>query len=159
MLKARLNNAFADFGDDMLKIAGIGEFATSWTYNWAAGARPANYEAALQLVAKRGWAFQQHTLSLAEDQFTTGTFEQVNAVTPIRDLRWSIAHVPRIDLASPSTDGCTCRVRRRTADRRSAPSSTAASRRAPARTRPPCRCSIRGSKSTTWSPARTRRVS
>ena len=98
MLKARLNNAFADFGDDMLKIAGIGEFATSWTYNWAAGARPANYEAALQLVAKRGWAFQQHTLSLAEDQFTTGTFEQVNAVTPIRDLRWSIAHVPRIDL-------------------------------------------------------------
>jgi predicted amidohydrolase YtcJ len=98
MLRQRLLNAFPDFGDDMLKISGIGEFATSWAYNWAAGARPANYEAALQLIAKHGWAFQQHTLSLAEDQFTTSTFEQVNAVTPIRDLRWSIAHVPRIDL-------------------------------------------------------------
>jgi predicted amidohydrolase YtcJ len=49
------------------------------------------------LVAKRGWAFQQHTLSLKEDQFTTSTFEKVNAVTPIAGLHWSIAHVPKID--------------------------------------------------------------
>ena len=61
---------------------------------------PTNYETALQLVAKHGWAFQQHTLSLNEDKFTTDTFEKVNAVTPIADLRWSIAHVPKIDLAT-----------------------------------------------------------
>ena len=54
-------------------------------------------EQAAQLVAKNGWAFQQHTLSLNDDQFTTATFEKVNAVTPIGDLRWSIGHVPKID--------------------------------------------------------------
>ena len=42
---------------------------------------PPNYEAALQMVAKQGWPFQQHSLSLAEDQLTAATFEKVNAVT------------------------------------------------------------------------------
>jgi predicted amidohydrolase YtcJ len=95
ILKERLLNAFPDFGDDMLKIAGIGEFAAAWRFQ--NGATPANYENALQLVAKHGWAFQQHTLSLNEDKFTTSTFEKVNAVTPIADLHWAIGHVPKID--------------------------------------------------------------
>ena len=75
---------------------GIGEFATVWPL-FGKVTPPANYEAALQLVAKQGWPFQQHSLSLAEDQLTASTFEKVNAVTPIADLRWSIAHVPHID--------------------------------------------------------------
>jgi predicted amidohydrolase YtcJ len=95
ILKERLLNAFPDFGDDMLKISGIGEFAAAWRFQ--SGATPANYETALQLVAKYGWAFQQHTLSLNEDKFTTSTFEKVNAVTPIADLHWAIGHVPKID--------------------------------------------------------------
>jgi predicted amidohydrolase YtcJ len=95
VLKQRLLNSFPGFGDDMMKTVGIGEFASSWQL--FGGAAPTNYETALQLVAKHGWAFQQHTLSLNEDQLTTSTFEKVNAITPIRDLRWSIAHVPRID--------------------------------------------------------------
>ncbi len=95
ILKERLLNAFPDFGDDMLKVSGIGEFGAAWRFQ--NGATPANYETALQLVAKHGWAFQQHTLSLNEDKFTTSTFEKVNAVTPIADLRWAIGHVPRID--------------------------------------------------------------
>jgi hypothetical protein len=95
VLKQRLLNSFPGFGDDMLKMVGIGEFASEWPFQ--GNNAPANYETALQLVAKYGWAFQQHTLSLAQDQFTTATFEKVNAVTPIRDLRWAIGHVPRID--------------------------------------------------------------
>ena len=59
---------------------------------------PTNYVAALNIVAQRGWAFQQHSLSLLEDQFTAGVFETVNNTMPIADLRWSIAHVPQIDL-------------------------------------------------------------
>jgi hypothetical protein len=94
-LKQRLLNAFPDFGDSMLKISGIGEFATAWRFQ--GGATPTNYETALQLVAKQGWAFQQHTLTLNEDRFTTETFEKVNAITPIASLHWSIAHVPKID--------------------------------------------------------------
>jgi predicted amidohydrolase YtcJ len=37
------------------------------------------------------------TLLLAEDQLTASTFEKANAVTPIANLRWSVARVPHID--------------------------------------------------------------
>ena len=97
ILSARLRNVFPDFGDGMLRVSGIGEFASTWFANFAGGEHPENYEAALQLVAKHSWPYQQHTLSLAEVQFTAKTYEKVNAVTPIADLHWSIAHVPAID--------------------------------------------------------------
>ena len=47
-------------------------------------------------MAERGWPFQQHSLSAAEDDCIIKTFEAVNARTPIAGLRWSIAHVPKI---------------------------------------------------------------
>jgi len=97
MLTERLLNDFPNFGDDMLRVSGIGEFATPWFVNWAGGQHPDNYEAALQLIAEHGWTYQQHTLSLAEVQFTAENYEKVNAVRPIADLHWSIAHVPTID--------------------------------------------------------------
>jgi predicted amidohydrolase YtcJ len=96
MLRQRLLNSFDGFGDDMLRVSGIGEFATSWPLFGQPA--PTNYVTALQLVAKQGWPFQQHSLSPAEDQLTIEAFEAVNRTTPIADLRWSIAHVPRIDL-------------------------------------------------------------
>ena len=97
ILTQRLLNVFPDFGDGMLRVSGIGEFASPWFANFAGGQHPENYEAALQLVAKHGWTYQQHTLSLPEVQFTAQTYEKVNAATPIADLHWSIAHVPAID--------------------------------------------------------------
>lgn len=97
LLTERLLNVFPDFGDGMLRVSGIGEFASPWFANFAGGQHPENYEAALQLVAKHGWTYQQHTLSLAEVQFTAQTYQKVNAATPIADLHWSIAHVPAID--------------------------------------------------------------
>jgi len=96
LLSERLRNAFGGFGDDMLRISGIGEFATVWPL-FGKVTPPPNYEKALQLVAQHGWPFQQHSLSLAEDQLAAATFEKVNAVTPIANLRWSVAHVPHID--------------------------------------------------------------
>ena len=95
MLKQRLLNNFREFGDDMLRLSGVGEFATSWPL--FGQAPPTNYVTALQLVAKQGWAFQQHSLSPAEDKLTIETFETVNKTTPIAGLHWSIAHAPRID--------------------------------------------------------------
>ena len=97
LLTQRLLNVFPDFGDDMLRVSGIGEFASPWFANFAGGQHPENYETALQLVAKHGWTYQQHTLTLAEVQFTAQTYEKVNAITPVADLHWSIAHVPAID--------------------------------------------------------------
>jgi len=95
MLKNRLGNMFYDFGDDMMRVSGIGEFASEWPL--FGQKMPGNYETALKLVAKHGWAFQQHSLSLNEDVLTAATFEKVNAETPIASLHWSIAHAPRID--------------------------------------------------------------
>jgi predicted amidohydrolase YtcJ len=99
LLKGRLLNSFSGFGDEMMRVSGIGEFATQWPL-FGQVTPPANYLAALQLIAKHGWTFQQHSLSLAEDQLTASTFETVNATTPIAGLRWSIAHAPRIDQAT-----------------------------------------------------------
>ena len=98
MLKQRLLNNFNGLGDDMLRLSGVGEFATTWPL--FGNTPPANYEAALQLIAKQGWAFQQHSLSPAEDKLTIDTFEAVNRTTPIANLHWSIAHAPRIDAAT-----------------------------------------------------------
>jgi len=96
VLSQRLRNSFYGFGDDLLRVSGIGEFATGWPLFGQPA--PTNYVAALQLIAKQGWAFQQHSLSAAENELTATTFETVNKTTPIANLRWSIAHVGTIDL-------------------------------------------------------------
>ena len=95
LLRQRLMNNMNSFGDDMLRLSGVGEFASTWPL--FGNTPPANYETALQFVAKQGWAFQQHSLSPAEDKLTIDTFEAVNRTTPIANLHWSIAHAPRID--------------------------------------------------------------
>ena len=99
LLTERLLNSFLYFGDDMLRVSGIGEFATQWPL-FGNAAPPPNYIAALELIAKNGWPFQQHSLSPAEDQLTVNAFEKINSITPIANLHWSIAHVPRIDQAT-----------------------------------------------------------
>jgi hypothetical protein len=95
ILAERLRNDFNGFGDDMMRISGIGEFASSWPL--FGQKPPENYTAALTRIAKEGWAFQQHSLSPAENELTVSTFETVNKTTPIKDLRWSLAHVGTVD--------------------------------------------------------------
>ena len=95
LIKERLLNNFPGLGDEMLRPAGVGESVVAGGLTQTL---PANYEAALQVVAKQGWAFSQHSTTLVEDKLTTATFERVNQTTPIADLRWSISHVPRIDI-------------------------------------------------------------
>src|SRR5262249_47379694 len=57
ILKQRLLNSLAGFGDDMMRISGIGEFATNWPL-FGQVTPPANYTTALTLIAKQGWPFQ-----------------------------------------------------------------------------------------------------
>jgi predicted amidohydrolase YtcJ len=99
MTTQRVLNAFSNFGDDMVRTSGVGEFATTWQL-FPGSSLPTNYINALTIVAQQRWAFQQHTLSLIEDMFTAGAFETVNKTIPIADLRWSLAHVPQIDQAT-----------------------------------------------------------
>ncbi len=98
MLKERLLNNLKGLGDDMLRVSGVGEFATSWPLFGQPA--PTHYTAALQLVARQGWPFQQHSLSPAEDKLTIDAFEEVDKTTPIGPLHWSIAHAPRIDAST-----------------------------------------------------------
>ena len=82
-----------------MRFSGIGEFATNWPL-FGQVTPPANYETALQAGRQAGLGVPAAQPFAAEDQLTATTFEKVNAVTPIKDLRWSVAHVPRIDQAT-----------------------------------------------------------
>jgi predicted amidohydrolase YtcJ len=99
LLNQRLLNNFDRFGDDMLRVSGVGERVTTWI-GQGGMPKPEDYAAALKLVAAHGWSLRQHSLALAEDQFAVAGFEAANAATPIADLHWSVEHVPQIDAAT-----------------------------------------------------------
>jgi predicted amidohydrolase YtcJ len=88
----RLNNVLPDFGDDWLRVSGIGERAT------AANAPAPVQEAAARLIARKGWAYDQHANGLDDQKQIISLWEKVNATTPLAALRWCLAHVPGIDM-------------------------------------------------------------
>jgi predicted amidohydrolase YtcJ len=91
ILTRRVENAFREFGNDWLRIGGLGEFITNWPL-FGQVTPPSNYAAAVRKAAERGWIYQQHTLSSAEDDVAVNAWEQINATVPIASLHWSIAH-------------------------------------------------------------------
>ncbi|MBV9890542.1 MAG: amidohydrolase family protein, partial [Rhizobacter sp.] len=91
ILARRVENAFREFGNDWLKIAGLGEFITNWPL-FGQVVPPSNYAAAVHTAAQRGWIYQQHTLSSAEDNVAISAWEQLNTQIPIAPLHWSVAH-------------------------------------------------------------------
>jgi predicted amidohydrolase YtcJ len=95
ILTRRVENAFREFGNDWLKIAGLGEFISNWPLFGVANVPP-NYPAAVKKAAERGWIYQQHSLSTGEDNVAISTWEQINAQVPIAPLHWSLAHVPTL---------------------------------------------------------------
>ncbi|NUZ04324.1 amidohydrolase [Piscinibacter koreensis] len=95
ILSRRVENAFREFGNDWLKTAGLGEFITNWPL-FGQVVLPANYPAAVRKAAQRGWIYQQHTLSSAEDNAAITAWEQLNAQVPIAPLHWSLAHAMTI---------------------------------------------------------------
>ncbi|MDP9049614.1 MAG: amidohydrolase family protein [Acidobacteriota bacterium] len=96
-LKARLNNQFHDFGDDWLRVSGIGERIYSGPFPFTANSSPAIYEAAARLIAQKGWAYDEHGMGLADEKAFTDVWERVNRETPLATLHWCLAHVPGID--------------------------------------------------------------
>jgi len=92
-LTQRLNNQFLDFGDDWIRVSGIGEWATSGDLR----SPPPFYEKALRLMAEKGWSYSQHTTALEDQRAITEAWERVNAATPIAALRWDLDHAVGID--------------------------------------------------------------
>ena len=96
-LRARLENQFPDFGDSWLKVSGIGERIYSGPFPATPGSSPDLYLAAARLIARDGWAHDEHGGGLADEKLLTDAWEKVNAETPLAPLRWCLAHVPGID--------------------------------------------------------------
>ena len=102
-LITRLDHTFPEFGNDMLRIAGVGE--------WLIPARlqrkqplPAFYAAAVREVARRGWIYKQHTITLDEQRAHLDVWEAVDRETGIGGLHWSIDHC--YDMDRPAIDRC-----------------------------------------------------
>lgn len=90
------------FGDDWLKLNGIGERITLALYNnnFPNDEVKAKALEALRWAAAQRMAVTVHWSENASVGHLLGMFEQVNAETPIAPLRWSIAH---LEDASPET--------------------------------------------------------
>ncbi|MBX9773519.1 MAG: amidohydrolase family protein [Xanthobacteraceae bacterium] len=96
LLKGRLDNAFRDFGTDMVRVVGFGEWLADRKFQ-TMSPLPEFYERAAKLAARRGWTYQQHVINLREIKAHLDVWERVNAETPIAPLRWSLMHLYGMD--------------------------------------------------------------
>lgn len=85
----RLRNSFMGFGDDMLRVVGVGEHLVSNPSNPA-------FAQATKLAALGGWTVEEHSGRPAENQAHIAAYEAANEVAPIAELRWSLTHVQQI---------------------------------------------------------------
>lgn len=95
-LVERLRNTFPFFGNDMMRTGAIGEFAVGIA-DYAGG--PV-FEAAALKIAKAGWRLEVHALGENDLKTQLEGFEKVDAEVSIKNLRWVVAHVPRISTDS-----------------------------------------------------------
>lgn len=96
-LQARLLNVFPDFGSDLLRVVGIGEFT--------AGASPIIGQASeewlngTRRVAEAGWRNENHSLTPTDYPVIIDNWERIHHELPapgISNLRWVLAHAPFI---------------------------------------------------------------
>ncbi|HEX5227744.1 MAG TPA: amidohydrolase [Bryobacteraceae bacterium] len=90
------------FGDDMMHFNGIGEQIV-WAINNVVKPDAADLERFYQIAswaAKRGYGLTFHCGTDAAVDAILTVFERVDRETPIKDLRWSIAH---LNDASPAS--------------------------------------------------------
>jgi predicted amidohydrolase YtcJ len=94
-VETRLQNNFSQagraVGDDLFRVAGFGE-----RIGGNATTSP-QFEPTARMIAKYGWLLQQHSISLAENDFHIAAFRSISREFPIDKLRWSIIHLQSID--------------------------------------------------------------
>ena len=86
----RIRNSFMGFGDDMLKVAGLGEHTTG-------DSKGQVFRNATRLAAENGWLLSQHSSTVAENEAHIAAFEGANEVAAIAPLHWSLTHVHNIE--------------------------------------------------------------
>ena len=95
-LREVLDNRFPDFGDDMVKVAGVGEHIVDWPLESAVPLGEEYYQST-RLLASRGWQLMEHSFNDPNHRARADVWERVNGEFPITDLRWSIDHVNSIE--------------------------------------------------------------
>jgi predicted amidohydrolase YtcJ len=88
-LQSILDYRWRDYGPDMWKVAGIGEWAP----------RGASYQESLKRIAARGWIYHQHLTSLNEVQAhieNLERFEMENPGMSVSKLHWNLGHIADI---------------------------------------------------------------
>ena len=88
-VEQHLRNNFMGFGDDRLRLAGIGEHVVS-------NSRGAEFAQVAKLAATKGWTLEQHSAQTAENNAHIAAFEAANDIASIEDLRWTLTHVQQI---------------------------------------------------------------
>ena len=89
-VEERVRNSFMGFGDDMFRIAGLGEHTVSDSMS-------VQFYRSTALAARRRWLLQEHSGTAAENDYHIEAFEAANAIAPIANLHWSLTHVHEID--------------------------------------------------------------
>ena len=97
-LKARIDNQFRDFGNDWIRVSGVGERIYSGPFPFTPNAPSEIYEAAARFTAQKGWAYDEHSMGIADEKEFTDIWEKINKDVSLAPLRWCLAHVPGIDL-------------------------------------------------------------
>ena len=95
-LTARLDNTFNEFGNELVRISGIGE----WLIPVGLQRKqplPGFYTAAVRKVAERGWIYRQHLINLAEQKEHLRVWEEVDRQVSLADLHWSMDHCYGMD--------------------------------------------------------------
>ncbi|MGI9259970.1 MAG: amidohydrolase [Gammaproteobacteria bacterium] len=89
-VEERVRNSFMGFGDDMFRIAGLGEHTVNDSMS-------EQFYFSTALAARRGWLLQEHSASREENEYHIQAFEAANEIAPIADLHWSLTHVNEIE--------------------------------------------------------------
>ena len=95
-LAARLDHTFTEFGNDHLRISGIGEWLIPMRLQ-REQPLPDFYAKSVRAVADRGWTYRQHLINLAEQKEHLQVWEEVNKSIKLADLHWSMDHCYGID--------------------------------------------------------------
>ncbi|MEP7306828.1 MAG: amidohydrolase family protein [Acidobacteriota bacterium] len=96
-VEARVLNNFSQsgraVGDDLFRVAGFGERIGG------ADTTSAMFEPTARMIARHGWLLQQHSITLAENDYHLAAFRSIARDHPLEGLRWSLIHLQSIDAA------------------------------------------------------------
>jgi predicted amidohydrolase YtcJ len=100
-VETRILNNFSQsgraVGDDLFRVGGFGE---------RIGGNDTTspmFEPTARVIAKHGWLLQQHSITLAENDFHLSVFRSIARDHRIEGLRWSLIHLQSIDAARLKT--------------------------------------------------------